>query len=214
MASQPHHGKAYVVAGAGSGMGLATARILLSQGASVGLCDISQSSLETLIAGIEVGQKQRILTRVVDITNRANVSSFCEETKTRFGRLDGIANLAGTAGHRLGHEEVWEITNEEYDFVMGVNVRGAFNVISEGLRPGLLNEPGSVVHTGSMFSERGFSKGAVYSASKHAGVGLVKSAALEGGKRGIRVNIITPLAALLLRSELSRGTIPKLSSSY
>jgi NAD(P)-dependent dehydrogenase (short-subunit alcohol dehydrogenase family) len=57
---------------------------------------------------------------------------------------------------------------------MDVNVRGAFNVISEGMRPGLLNEPGSIVYTGSMFPERGFSKGAVYSASKHAGVWLGK----------------------------------------
>lgn len=50
----------------------------------------------------------------------------------------------------------------------------------------------SIIHTGSMFSERGFAKGAVYSASKHAGVGLVRSAAIEGGGRGIRVNMITP----------------------
>jgi NAD(P)-dependent dehydrogenase (short-subunit alcohol dehydrogenase family) len=102
--------------------------------------------------------------------------------KSRFGRLDGIANLAGTAGHRLGHEEIWQIEDDEYDFVMDVNVRGAFNVISEGMRPGVRNEPGSIVYTGSMFSERGFSKGAVYSASKHAGAGLVESAAIEGGR--------------------------------
>lgn len=83
--------------------------------------------------------------------------------------------------------------------MIGVNVRGVFNVISEGLRPSLLNEPRSVVYTGSIFSERGFLKGAVYSASKYASVSLSKSATLKGSKREIRINIIIPLATLSLR---------------
>lgn len=173
-------------------MGVATATTLLRQGASVGLCDISEDSFNKLAKDLETDYKNQVLAQVVNITNRTEVSSFLNKAKSHFNRLDGIANLAGTAGHRLGHEEIWEITDAEYDFIMDVNVRSAFNLISEGMKPGLLSEPGSIVHTGSMFSERGFAKGAVYSASKHAGVGLVKSAAIEGGRRGIRVNMITP----------------------
>jgi NAD(P)-dependent dehydrogenase (short-subunit alcohol dehydrogenase family) len=123
----------------------------------------------------------------------AHVESFHSfKTKEKFGKIDGIANIAGTAGHKLGHEEIWEVDDKEFDYIMDVNVRGVFNVLSEALKPGLLEEPGSVVHITSMFAERGFPKGAVYSTSKHAGVGMVKSAAMEAGKRGIRVNAVMP----------------------
>lgn len=75
---------------------------------------------------------------------------------------------------------------------MDVNVRGAFNILSEAMRPGFLEPGASIVHTASMFAERGFAKGSIYSASKHATVGLVKSAALEAGKHGSRVNLVLP----------------------
>jgi NAD(P)-dependent dehydrogenase (short-subunit alcohol dehydrogenase family) len=75
---------------------------------------------------------------------------------------------------------------------MDVNVKGLFNFLREGLKPGTLQEPGSIVHAASMFSERGFAKGSVYSASRHAVIGMVKSAAIEGGRRGIRVNSVMP----------------------
>lgn len=75
---------------------------------------------------------------------------------------------------------------------MAVNVKGVFNVLSEALKPGVMQEPGNIVNAASMFAERGFSKGSVYSTSKHAAVGMAKSAALEAGKRGIRVNTVMP----------------------
>ena len=75
---------------------------------------------------------------------------------------------------------------------MDVNVKGVFNLLSEALHPGVLQEPGSFGHAASMFADRGFAKGSVYSSSKHAGIGLVKSAAIEAGKRGIRVNVVSP----------------------
>lgn len=185
-------GKVFVVTGSASGMGFSTATVLLERGAKLGLCDINQHGLSKFIQDLNTDQRSRVITDIVDITNRSALASFFRLTKENFGRLDGIANLAGTAGHKLGHEEIWEISEEEYDFVMDINVRGTFNLLSEALRPGLLREPGSIIHVGSMFSERGFAKGSVYSASKHAGVGMIKSAAIEAGKRGIRVNLVAP----------------------
>jgi NAD(P)-dependent dehydrogenase (short-subunit alcohol dehydrogenase family) len=74
---------------------------------------------------------------------------------------------------------------------MNVNVRG-FNVLSKALKPGVLEEPGSIVHITSIFSARGYPKGAVFSVSKHAANRKIKSAAMEAGSRGIRVNAVLP----------------------
>ena len=185
-------GQVFVVTGSASGIGLATTITLLTRGARLGVCDVDQDRLSELVNGLSVDQKKRVISRAVDIADRTAVASFLRLTKEHFGRIDGIANIAGTAGHKLGHHEIWEVDEEEYDFIMDTNVKGIFNILSEALKPGSLQEPGSIVHTASMFGERGFSKGAVYSTSKHAGVGMIKSAAIEGGKRGIRVNTVMP----------------------
>lgn len=176
--------KVFIVTGAASGMGAATATTLLHQGASVGLCDISEDSLKKLAKDLETEYKNKVLTQIVNITNRTDVSTFLNRVKSHFNRLDGIANLAGTAGHRLGHEEIWQITDDEYDFVMDVNVRGAFNIISEGMKPGLLSEPGSIVHTGSMFSARGFAKGAVTAPASMRVLGWSRARLLRAGEGG------------------------------
>ncbi|KAF7592006.1 hypothetical protein BBP40_000786 [Aspergillus hancockii] len=123
------------------------------------------------------------------------------------GKLDVTPEgtfVVWTAGHKLGHEEIWEIDDEEYTFVMGVNVKGIFNLLAEALKPGLLQEPGSIVHAASMFSERGFAKGSIYSTSKYVGIGMVKSAAIEVGKRGIRVNV-GPIDTPMLRANEESG---------
>jgi len=75
---------------------------------------------------------------------------------------------------------------------MDLNVKGLFNVLGEALMSGFLEEPGSVVHVASMFAERGYYEGAVFAASKHAAVGMVKSDAREAGERRIRVNVVMP----------------------
>ncbi|EWZ40892.1 hypothetical protein BFJ70_g2964 [Fusarium oxysporum] len=185
-------GKVYVITGSASGIGFSTAKALLSRGAIVALCDISKDGLDKFREETQESNKERVFVREVDITDRAAVRSFISVAKGKFHRIDGCANIAGTAGRRLGHEAIWDVSDEQYDFVMDINTRGAFNVLSETLRPGVMEEPGSVVHVSSMYGERAFPKGSIYSASKHAGIGLAKSAAVEAAKRGIRVNIVTP----------------------
>lgn len=190
--SSSFSGKVYLITGGASGIGLSTAKALLGRGALVALCDINEAGLSKFLEEVPESEKTKVFVRNVDITDRAAIRSFVSAAKQKLGRIDGCANIAGTAGRRLGHEEVWEISDEQYDFVMGINFRGAFNVLSETLKPGVMEELGSIVHVSSMYGERAFPKGSVYSASKHAGIGLVKSAAVEAAKRGIRVNIVTP----------------------
>lgn len=191
--SSQFSGKVYVVTGGASGIGLSTARALLSQGATVALCDISNDGLAKFQSETPEGDKERVFARQVDIADRAAVRSFLSATKDRFHRIDGCASIAGAAGARLGHEAIWEVGDAQYEAIMGINARGAFHVLSETLRPGLLQEPGgSVVHVSSMYGERAFPLGSVFSASKHAANGLAKSAAVEAAPRGIRVNIVAP----------------------
>lgn len=143
-------GKAFVVTGTASGMGLKTATTLLARGALLGLCDMNLDGLSKLVDELGEEEKARVITRAV--------ASIPHLTKAQFGKIDGIANLAGTAGHKLGHQEVLEMDEEEHDFIMGVDVKGVFNVLSEGLKPGFLQESGSIVHAASMVAKRGFRK--------------------------------------------------------
>lgn len=126
-----------------------------------------------------------------NVTDEAAVESFLMEAKSRFGRLNGVSNFAGTPGHELGTEAVWQTQLAKYQFIMDINVKGLFNVLSVSLRPGFLEDNSSVVHIGSMFSMQGFKNGAVFAASKHAALGMVRSTAKKtNGKT--RVNCILP----------------------
>lgn len=192
MAAHSLSEKVVVVTGGVSGIGLATVEKLLKCGAILSVCDIDQNALDRTKNDLG-GDGTQLHLEKIDTTNRGAVQAFLENTKAKFGRIDAIAIVAGTAGRRLGHESIWQTTTEEYDFIMDVNVRSTYNVLAESLKPGMINESGgSVVCVGSMFSQRGFKSGAVYSASKHAMIGLVKSAAMEVGSRGIRVNAVLP----------------------
>lgn len=130
-----------------------------------------------------------------NVTDEVAVESFLMEAKSHFGRLNGVANFAGTPGHELGIEEVWKATQSEYQLIMDINVKGLFHVLSVSLRPGFLDDNSSVVHIGSMFSLQGFKNGAVFAASKHAALGMVRSVAKETNGN-IRVNCILPYISL------------------
>lgn len=191
MAADSLSNKVILLTGGASGIGLATAKQLLKRGAHLYVCDINQKALDD--AATALGSGPSIRYDNVDVTDREAVKAAIASTKAHFGRLDAVASIAGTGGHRLGHDFVWETSSDEYGYIMDVNVRSTFNVLSETLVPGVIEEPnGSVVCVGSMFSRQGFEKGAVFAASKHAMVGMVKSAAKEVGRRGIRVNAVLP----------------------
>ncbi|KAF7622714.1 hypothetical protein AFLA_010036 [Aspergillus flavus NRRL3357] len=126
--------KVFIVMGSASGMGLATATTLLAKGAFPGLCDINQDGLSKFIQSLNEPQRNKVITQVVDITNRAAVASFLHSTKKKFGRIDGIARFAGTASHRLGHQEIYEIDETEYNFVMDINEPGSIVHAAKGIR--------------------------------------------------------------------------------
>ncbi|GJC81071.1 levodione reductase [Colletotrichum liriopes] len=171
-----------IVIGSASGMGLATANTLLAEGAKVGMSDIDGITLDKAVKELDTEQQSRIFFKTSDVNNRQS---------GHFGKIDGVANFAGCGGHQLGTESVWETSDEEFDFITSLNIRGAFHGLAETLKPGFLFHGGSFVHIGSMYALQGFYKGAVFAASKHASLGMVRSAAKEVGDRA-RVNCVLP----------------------
>ena len=123
--------KVVLVTGGASGIGFATAERLLERGALVYLTDINEEALKQ--AASTLNDAARVCARRVDVTTRDAVKAAINSAKERFGRLDAIGSIAGTGGHRLGHEFIWETTCDEYDFNFDINVRGTFNILSEAL---------------------------------------------------------------------------------
>ncbi|KAK9616895.1 hypothetical protein V6000_009001 [Aspergillus fumigatus] len=176
--------KVVVVTGSASGMGLATATSLASSGAHLALWDINSSKLKEIAKSFKAQYSGKILAQTVDVSDRSAVKAALIEAQHHLGPINAIANFAGTGGHQLGVEPIWETSNEEFEFITNLNIRGLFNILGEALTPGFLGELQSIVHIASMFGTRGYKNGAVFAASKHAAVGMVKSAALEVGSRG------------------------------
>lgn len=189
--------KVVVVTGSASGMGLATATSLASSGAHLALWDINSSKLKEIAKSFKAQYSGKILAQTVDVSDRSAVKAALIEAQHHLGPINAIANFAGAGGHQLGVEPIWETSNEGFEFITNLNIRGLFNILGEALTPGFLGELQSIVHIASMFGTRGYKNGAVFAASKHAAVGMVKSAALEVGSRGIRVNCILPCVFLL-----------------
>jgi NAD(P)-dependent dehydrogenase (short-subunit alcohol dehydrogenase family) len=187
--------KVIVVTGAASGMGLATSIGLFVRGANLSISDISEEGLEKAVSAIKVAATSKppsntIITTVVDIRDSDQVDRWIAKTVKNFGRLDGAANVAGVIGKNYGVHTLTELSNEEWDFIHGTNLRGLFYCMRAELRA--MENGGSLVNCSSVTGLEGHAKNAAYSASKHGVIGLTRSAANEVGERGIRVNVIAP----------------------
>lgn len=111
-------GKVFIVTGAASGMGLSTAQVLLERGASLGICDINQKMLQQYLDSLSEGEQKRVLAAGVSVTDEAAITNFLNNTKYRFGKVDGLANYAGTGGHKLGSQLITDTDEKEFDFIM------------------------------------------------------------------------------------------------
>jgi len=182
-------GKVIVITGAASGMGLEAAKLLASKGAKVSLADVQEGLLQVAAAEIEKSGGTAMAT-VVDVRNRAQVEDWIEKTVERFGKLDGAANIAGVIGKQNNVATLSEIDDDDWDFVVGVNQKGLLNCLRAEIPH--FNDGGAIVNAASVAGMIGFAKNGSYVASKHAVVGLTRTAAKELGSRNIRCNCFCP----------------------
>jgi NAD(P)-dependent dehydrogenase (short-subunit alcohol dehydrogenase family) len=186
----PLSGKVFAITGAAQGIGLATAKLLASRGASLSISDLQDGPLRKNASDIKARYSVDVITSVVDVRDVQAVDTWIQDTVAKLGRLDGAANLAGVIGKNLGKTPVAEQDEADWHFVLDVNLTGLMHCLRAQLR--CIEPGGSIVNAASIAGQVGRPMSAAYSASKHGVIGLTRSAAKECGKNGTRVNSIAP----------------------
>jgi NAD(P)-dependent dehydrogenase (short-subunit alcohol dehydrogenase family) len=182
-------GKVIALTGGASGIGLQTAILLASQGAIVSIADLSEAPLKEVEAKI-TASGGTVLTAVVDVRDDKAVDAWIATTVAKFEQLDGAVNLAGVIPKSINVERVQDLNNEDWKFVLDVNLNGVMYCMRAQLKE--MKDGGSVVNAASICGVIGFPKNSAYTASKHAVIGLSRAACEEVGERGIRINCIAP----------------------
>ncbi|SDL02323.1 SDR family NAD(P)-dependent oxidoreductase [Streptomyces indicus] len=180
-------GKVAVVTGAGSGIGAATAMTLAALGARVCCAGRTVENVEQTAEKIRAGGGEAFGLRV-DVTSQADNDEMVRETVARYGAVH-IAHLNAGTGHWAG---ILDYPLEEWDRTMAVNLRGVMLGLQAAGRAMRDAGGGSIVITSSAAGLTGARMSTAYAASKHGVIGLAKSAALELGSVGIRVNTVCP----------------------
>ncbi len=181
-------GKIALVTGGGSGIGQAACLEFARSGAKVMVVDIDAVAGESTANSIRASGAEAQFFRA-DVSRSSDVQAYVEHTLGTFGRIDTFFNNAGIEGII---SPLAEYTEENWDRVIGINLKGTFLGLRYVLPVMIAQKKGTIVNTASVAGTVGAPNMAAYSASKHAIIGLTRTAAGEVGKQGVRVNAICP----------------------
>ena len=180
--------KVSLVTGGGRGIGKEIATLFAEHGSNLALCDVDEGALENTKKEIESKTGVKVITGKVDVTNSQEVEEFVKKTLDNFSSLDILVNNAGITKDNL----IMRMSEGEWDAVLNVNLKGAFNCIKAVTRPMMKARKGKIVNMASIIGVMGNAGQANYSASKGGLIALTKTVAKELGSRGINVNAIAP----------------------
>jgi NAD(P)-dependent dehydrogenase (short-subunit alcohol dehydrogenase family) len=200
-------GKVALVTGAASGMGLATAQAFADAGAAVVMADFREEIVKSEAQKLASAGHKAMGLRC-DVSDDAQVEQMVSRTVSEFGRLDAAFNNAGVMAHIA---PTAESTREDWDRVIGINLRGVWSSMKYELRQMERQGSGAIVNNASVGALTGNPGIGSYIASKHGVIGLTRTAALEYIKKAIYVNAVNPG---LIDTQIARDVVSGDESAY
>ena len=179
--------KKVIITGGASGMGKATAELFCQEGAQVAILDINKTEGEKTINKINLHAEKAFFFET-DLTKSKEVKNSIKKVVNKFKEINILFNHAGTIIVKPLHKS----SEEDYDYLMDINVRSAFLVCNQVIPIMLKNKGGNIIITSSIGGEKGFALESLYCMTKGAVLQLARSIAVEYRDKGIRCNAICP----------------------
>ncbi|GGD08826.1 SDR family oxidoreductase [Halopseudomonas salina] len=186
--SKTFSGKVALVTGGAAGIGQATAEAFAAQGARVVVSDIDEERGQSVVEGIRAAGGEAVFVQC-NVVSADEVKALMASVISHYGQLDCAFNNAGI---EIEQDKLADGSEAVFDSIMDVNVKGVWQCMKYEIPLMLANGGGAIVNTASVAGLGAAPKMSIYSASKHAVLGLTRSAAVEYGKKGVRVNAVCP----------------------
>ena len=180
--------KVAIITGSAQGIGFTTAELFAAEGAKVVIVDVNAELAAKSATALAAGDAAKTLGMACDVTKLDQCEAVVKATMEKFGKIDILVNNAGITKDNL----LMRMSEGDWDLVMNVNLKGAFNFIKAAIRPMMKAHYGRIVNISSVIGQEGNAGQANYSASKGGLISLTKSVAREFASRSITANAVAP----------------------